>query len=128
MQDSEVFDTVEYMNTQATKLVIDVYGFADKMICAGCEGHGCTSCSPAEKQKTIDLVNEFRSLLEKSEFASYASVNFFEATTENIARHDDVQNILSMAELDPVIVINDKLSYMGGFSPLGLLEELKKLA
>jgi len=127
LQDSEVFDTLESMNTPATKLVIDVYGFADKMICAGCEGHGCTSCSPSEKQKTIDLVNEFRSLLEKSEFSTNASVNFFEATTENIARHDDVQNILSMAELDPVIVINDKLSYMGGFSPLGLLEELRKL-
>lgn len=107
-------------------LKIEVYGIADKMICSGCEGHGCSTCSPGEKARTIDLFERFRELLGRSEFAPRSSAEFFEATPPNIARNEDVAKLLTMAELDPVIVLNGKVAYMGGFSPEGLLEELRK--
>lgn len=113
------------MKTQET-LRIDVFGHSDKQICAGCEGHGCGSCTPGEKKATRVLFDEFVGLLETSDLRNAYTACFYEATPENIARNDDVQRILSMAELDPVICINGKIAYMGGFSPEGLLSEIRK--
>jgi len=108
------------------KQQIEVYGRADKQICGGCEGHGCGSCTPGEKKATKALVDEFSELLAASDLCASYQVSFYEATPENIARNEDVQRILSMAELDPVICINGKIAYMGGFSPEGLLTEIRK--
>lgn len=105
---------------------IDVYGKAEDTICAGCE-HSCVgSCVPGVKRRTIDLVEEFRSLLAASELGSKYSVHFLESTPENIAKNDDVQKLLSMASLEPVVCIGGAVMYLGGFSPEGLLEELRK--
>jgi len=112
---------------------IDVYGKAADLICAGCshatEGsseQGCSTCAPGAKRATIDLVDEFRRLLEASELADRYRVSFYESTPENIARDADVQRLLSMASLEPVICIGGKIAYLGGFSPEGLLAELLK--
>ncbi len=112
---------------------IDVYGKASELICAGCS-HGsegsadgaCSSCAPGAKRATLALVDEFRSLLEASELADRYRVSFFESTPENLARNADVQRLLSMASLEPVICIGGKIAYLGGFSPEGLLAELRK--
>lgn len=105
--------------------IIDIYGYADREICSGCEGTcGDGECSPGAKRKTLDMVNEFISLLKAAGIA--AETTFFEATDENIARHQDVSKILSMADLTPAIVMDGKLLFFGGFSPEGLVEEVKK--
>jgi hypothetical protein len=105
---------------------IDIYGFAKQELCAGCDHCGSEDCKPGAKQATSKLVDEFTSLLKKENFP--AEVSFFEATEENIAHNEDVQKILSMAELAPAIVLNDKLLFLGGFSPQGLLDEIRKRA
>ena len=112
---------------------IDVYGKAADLICAGCShasagsaDDACSSCAPGSKRATIALVDEFRRLLEASELADRYRVSFFESTPENIARNEDVQRLLSMASLEPVICIGGKIAYLGGFSPDGLLAELRK--
>jgi hypothetical protein len=102
---------------------IEIYGFANQELCAGCEGQ-CDSCKPGAKQATSTLVEEFRALLLKENFPAEAA--FYEATNENIARNEDVKKILSMADLAPAIVLNGKLLFLGGFSPEGLLDEIKK--
>ncbi|MDR2901418.1 MAG: hypothetical protein LBV20_07875 [Treponema sp.] len=102
---------------------IEIYGFADQELCTGCEGH-CDSCKPGAKQATFKLVEEFKALLLKENFPAEAT--FYEATDENIARNEDVKKILSMADLAPAIVLNGKLLFLGGFSPEGLLDEIKK--
>lgn len=109
-----------------TPLTIEVYGYADGEICAGCEGHGCATCAPGEKKRTIDLFQEFSALFAESEHAGTTKIAFYEATPENIARNQDVQRLLSMADLAPVIVLDGKIAYIGGFSPAGLLDELRK--
>jgi hypothetical protein len=108
---------------------IEIYGFAEQALCAGCgaegEGHcGDGDCKPGAKQTTSKLVDEFTSLLIEQNFPG--EVFFYEATEENIARNEDVKKILSMAELAPAIVLNGKLLFLGGFSPQGLLDELRK--
>jgi len=105
---------------------IDVYGKADDHICAGCE-HSCAgTCAPGAKRKTSDLVDEFSALLSSSELGKRYSVSFYESTPENIARNPAVQQLLSMASLEPVVCIGGAVSYLGGFSPEGLMEELRK--
>ncbi len=110
---------------------IEVYGYADEEICAGCESHegegsACASCSPGAKRKTQDLVKDFQALLAKSEYRSLAKVEFLEADDSIATRAPDVHKLLSMAALSPAIVVNGKLLFLGGFSPSGLLEELRK--
>lgn len=107
-------------------VAIDVYGKAEGMICAGCEGHDCGGCKPGEKRATKALVDEFGALLKASELGGSYELCFYEATPENIARNPDVERLLSMAQLEPVVCIGGKISYLGGFSPEGLLEELRK--
>lgn len=104
---------------------IEIFGKAEEEICSGCE-HDCGACSPGDKKRTIDLVNEFSELINKSEFNGQYSVAFYESSAENIARYKDVQQLLSMARLEPVICIGGSIAYLGGFSPEGLLEELRK--
>ncbi len=104
---------------------IEIFGKAEDEICSGCE-HDCGDCSPGDKKRTIDLVNEFSELINKSEFNGQYSVAFYESTKENIAKYKDVQQLLSMASLEPVICIGGSIAYLGGFSPEGLLEELRK--
>lgn len=105
---------------------IDVYGKAEDRICAGCE-HSCNGdCVPGVKRRTIELVEEFRALLAASELGSKYSVQFLESTPQNIAKNPDVQKLLSMASLEPVVCIGGAVTYLGGFSPEGLLEELRK--
>ena len=104
---------------------IDVYGKADDEICAGCE-HSCAECSPGAKRRTRDLVDDFARLLASSELGGRYAVNFYESTPDNIARNTDVERILSMASLEPVICIGGAIAYLGGFSPEGLLTELRK--
>jgi hypothetical protein len=104
---------------------IEIYGFANQELCAGCEGHcGDGDCKPGAKQATEKLVSEFKALLLKENFPAEAV--FYEATDENIARNEDVKKILSMADLAPAIVLDGKLLFLGGFSPQGLLDEIKK--
>jgi hypothetical protein len=107
---------------------IEIYGFAKQELCAGCEGHcgltGGGDCKPGAKQATEKLVNEFKSLLTEQNFP--ATISFYEATDKNIARNEDVKKILSMADLAPAIVLDGKLLFLGGFSPQGLLEEIRK--
>jgi len=105
---------------------IEVYGHADAQICSGCEGDRCGGCAPGEKKRTIDLVGEFEAILKNSELGGSYSVEFIEATPENIGRNPDVERLLSMANLEPVICLDGKITYMGGFSPDGLLTELRK--
>jgi len=104
---------------------IDVYGKAEDQICAGCE-HSCGDCKPGTKRRTIELVDEFRTLLAASELGGRYSVTFYESTPQNIARNYDVQKLLSMASLEPVVCLGGKVTYLGGFSPEGLLSELRK--
>ena len=104
---------------------IDVYGKAEDLICAGCE-HSCSECAPGAKRRTIELVDEFRALLAESELGSRYAVSFYESTPENIARNPDVQRLLSMASLEPVVCLGGAVTYLGGFSPEGLLSELRK--
>lgn len=106
--------------------LIEIFGHADEEICAGCEGHDCGDCSPGEKKKTITLIEEFKELLEASELSGKFSLEFLEANTENIKRYEDVEKLLTMAKLEPIICIGGKIAYMGGFSPEGLLQELRK--
>ncbi|WP_304224145.1 hypothetical protein [Gracilinema caldarium] len=104
---------------------IEIYGYATQEICAGCEGHcGDGECSPGAKKTTEALVKEFKALLHDAGIS--AQVTFYEATKENLARHEDVNRVLSMAELTPAIVLNGKLLFFGGFSPEGLVEEVRK--
>ncbi len=105
---------------------IDIYGFSDRAICEGCDG-GCGEgdCAPGEKQATIVLVEKFKKLMENS--TPPYKITFYEATEENIARHPDVQRLLSMADLSPVVVLDGKLMFMGGFSAEGLKKEVGKL-
>lgn len=110
----------------STTINIDIFGHAQDQICSGCEGHDCGSCSPGEKKATIDLVNDFSRLLSASELGSSYSVAFYESTPDNIRRLPDVERLLSMAKLEPVVCIGGKIAYLGGFSPEGLLEELRK--
>lgn len=106
---------------------IEVYGKADEEICSGCD-HDCGSCAPGDKKKTIDLFNEFSALLNNSELKGLYRASFFESSPENIARNKDVERLLSMAKLEPVICIDGAVTYLGGFSPEGLLFELNKKA
>lgn len=107
-------------------VAIEVYGKAEAMICAGCEGHDCGGCKPGEKKATRVLVDEFGALLKASELGGSYELSFYESTPESIARNPDVERLLSMAQLEPVVCIGGKISYLGGFSPEGLLEELRK--
>lgn len=108
------------------KINIDVYGKADDEICSGCEGHDCGGCSPGAKRRTADLVVEFGQLLAVSELGERYAVRFIESTPENIAGNPDVARLLSMASLEPVVCIDGRIAYLGGFSPDGLLLELRK--
>lgn len=108
------------------KMDIEVYGKADDEICSGCEGHDCGGCAPGAKRRTSELVTEFSQLLASSELGGRYSVRFIESTPENIAGNPDVARLLSMASLEPVICIDGRISYLGGFSPEGLLLELRK--
>jgi hypothetical protein len=104
---------------------IEIYGFADREICSGCEGEcGEGGCSPGAKVPTKTLVDEFKRLLSSSRVE--AEVSFFEATDQNLERHEDVKKILSMADLSPAIVLDGKLLFFGGFSPEGLVAEVEK--
>jgi len=105
---------------------IDIYGFADHEICGACTHDGCEAgnCVPGTKKRTKDLISEFEGLLKKENFD--AEVRFFEATDENIARHPDVHKLLSAADLAPAIVMDEKLLFLGGFSPGGLVDEVRK--
>ncbi|MBU0936918.1 MAG: hypothetical protein KKC64_14995 [Spirochaetes bacterium] len=107
---------------------IEVYGRAEKELCFGCSSHEseCASCAPSAKKRTIDLFADFTALLQSTGLAPDWSAEFLEATPDNISRNADVQRILSMAELDPVICIDGKICYLGGFSPDGLLTEIRK--
>jgi len=105
---------------------IEVYGHAEAQICSGCEGDHCGSCAPGEKKKTLELVNEFKQLLKKSELGGAYTVEFIESTPESIKKNADVDRLLSMANLEPVICLDTKITYLGGFSPDGLLTELRK--
>lgn len=109
---------------------IEIYGFSDRELCAGCshdhgeDACGAGACAPGAKRPTRDLVAEFKRLADDAELG--ATVEFYEATDENIRRHPDVQKLLGMADLSPAIVMDGKLLFLGGFSPDGLLEEAKK--
>lgn len=104
---------------------IEIYGFAAREICEGCEGQcGDGDCAPGGKRPTAALVEEFGNILR--ERGIDAEAVFYEATDENIARHEDVRKILSMADLTPAIVLDGKLLFFGGFSPEGLAEEVAK--
>lgn len=107
---------------------IDIYGFADRETCSGCDGNCADShCAPGAKQPTSRLIKEFEALVEEAKLD--VSVAFYEATDENIARHSDVQRLLGMADLSPVIILDGKVLFLGGFSPEGLRDELiKRLA
>ncbi len=105
---------------------IDVFGRADDEICAGCEGHACGDCSPGVKKPTKSLVEEFGTLLAASELAGEYLLAFHESTPENIKRIPDVERLLSMARLEPVVCVGGRIAYLGGFSPEGLLDELRK--
>lgn len=107
---------------------IDIYGKADEEICAGCEHATATGhdCGPCGKTRTSILVDQFRILLGSSELGGLYEVAFYESTPRNIARNYDVQRLLSMASLEPVVCIGGAVSYLGGFSPEGLLDELRK--
>ncbi|HOX91552.1 MAG TPA: hypothetical protein PLC54_01420, partial [Spirochaetales bacterium] len=89
-----------------TTISIEIFGHAQEAICSGCEGQACGSCSPGEKKATLDLVNEFSALVAASELCSYYTVAFYESTPENIKRLPDVQRLLSMAKLEPVVCID----------------------
>ncbi|QQO09240.1 hypothetical protein [Breznakiella homolactica] len=102
---------------------IEIYGYGDQEICSGCEGH-CGDCAPGAKKATRLLVSEFESLISKTDFSG--DVRFYEATEENLRRNEDVRKILTMADLAPAIVLDGKLLFLGGFSPEGLVEEVKK--
>jgi hypothetical protein len=103
---------------------IEIYGFANQELCAGCDHCGGGDCKPGLKQMTSALVDDFKSLVVKENFP--CEVMFYEATEENISRNDDVKKILSMAELAPAIVLDEQLLFLGGFSPQGLLNEIRK--
>ncbi len=105
---------------------IDIYGFADVEICGACTHDGCEAgtCVPGAKKRTKDLVSEFEGLLKKAHID--AAVRFFEATDENIRRHPDIHKLLSAADLTPAIVMDEKLLFLGGFSPEGLVDEVRK--
>lgn len=105
---------------------IEVFGHAADEICSGCDGHDCGDCAPGVKKPTIELVEEFGALLAASELAGAYALSFHEATPENIRLIPDVERLLSMAKLEPVVCVDGKIAYLGGFSPEGLLEELRK--
>lgn len=105
---------------------VEIYGYADREICVGCDG-GCSSaegCGASGRRKTADLVAEFSNLASASGLG--LDVAFYEADDANIARHEDVRKILSAADLTPAIVLDGKLLFLGGFDPEGLLEETRK--
>ncbi len=104
---------------------IEIFGFADREICSGCEGEcGAGSCEPGAKVATRALVKEFEGLLAASGLDAKAS--FYEATDENLERNADVKKVLSMADLSPAITLDGKLLFFGGFSPEGLVSEIAK--
>lgn len=104
---------------------IDIFGYADREICSGCEGEcGAGSCEPGAKAATSALVAEFEGLLAASGLD--AEAHFYEATDENLERNADVKKVLSMADLTPAIVLDGKLLFFGGFSPDGLVQEIRK--
>lgn len=108
---------------------IEIYGYADRELCAGCshdEAEGCSSggCAPGAKRPTLELVGDFERLVAAEGLD--VSVKFYEATEENIARHEDVNKLLSVADLSPAVVMDGRLLFLGGFSPAGLVEETKK--
>lgn len=105
---------------------IDIFGRASEELCAGCDSHACGTCEPGPKKPTIQLVREFEVLLAASGLGRIYTLNFYESTPENIARNPDVQKLLSMAQLEPVICVAGKIAYLGGFSPEGLLTELQR--
>jgi hypothetical protein len=104
---------------------IEIYGFADREICSGCEGEcGAGGCAPGTKKATRFLVEDFERLLAASRLD--AAATFYEATDQNLERHADVKKVLSMADLTPAIVLDGKLLFFGGFSPEGLVAEVAK--
>lgn len=111
-------------------LKIDVYGYADQMICAGCDSHpgegACASCKPGEKKGTGDLVRDFAALLESSEYSGKARVEFNEADDSIKEKAPEIHRLLTMADLSPAIAVDGKVLFLGGFSPEGLLDELRK--
>ncbi len=105
--------------------IIDIYGFADQLICAGCTGN-CdeNDCAPGARRTTSDLVAQFDRLLAAAGIPG--TVSFYQATPENLERHQEVKQLLSVADLTPAIVLNGKLLFLGGFSPEGLVEEVRR--
>ncbi|GAB1484632.1 hypothetical protein MASR2M78_34500 [Treponema sp.] len=104
---------------------LEIYGNAEVEICEGCEGHcGEDECKPGAKKTTKALVAEFMELLALKAYP--VDVQFYEATDENLERQAEVKRLLSMADLAPAFVLDDKLLFFGGFSPAGLVQELEK--
>ncbi|MDL2229749.1 hypothetical protein LJC14_05820 [Treponema sp. OttesenSCG-928-L16] len=105
--------------------IIEIYGYSEQEICSGCDGHcGDRACTPGAKKRTDTLIAEFKELFEKT--GILGEVHFYEANAENLERNEDVRKILSMADLAPAIVLNGKVLFLGGFSPEGLIEEIRK--
>jgi hypothetical protein len=112
-------------------LKIEIFGYANQMVCSGCDSNegesaGCAVCQPGAKRSTVELVEEFARLLESTEYRGKASVEFAEADDTIKERAPEVHRLLSMADLAPAIVVDGKVLYLGGFSPVGLLDELRK--
>ena len=110
---------------------IEIFGYADQLVCSGCDSQegqdeGCATCQPGAKRGTAELVREFAQLIESSEYRGKATVEFAEADEAIKERAPEVHRLLSMADLAPAIAVDGKVLYLGGFSPDGLLEELRK--
>lgn len=118
--------TVLYTTVMHKKHRIEIFGYGNKAICAGCDGHDCAGCGTESKQATSELVAEFQALLAASDLAAEFETGFIEASDEAVAVNPAVASLLSMAELDPIICIDGSIAYMGGFSPSGLIVELQK--
>ena len=107
-------------------LQVEIYGHAEELLCASCAEGDCGSCEPGEKRKTSELIDEFTRIVASGPLAGKIETAFYEATDFNIERHPDVKRLLSMASLTPIIVVDGKVTFLGGFDPAGLVAELEK--
>jgi hypothetical protein len=107
---------------------ITVVGYPEETLCgSSCGDHGCASCGSglAARMRTDELFREFESLMAASEYRS-VSLEFVHAESEGVERYPEIAKLLAVASLSPVVAIDGSPFCWGGFSPEGMMAELRK--
>lgn len=127
---------MELMYDVKNKIKIIIYGYMDKKVYDGClhkcTGHAsscekCMVCSHKDSKKLVDMCNEIKDHILKSDVAKFVEFEFIDIKGPDEIFNSDIKDLMDRGFKPPFTVIDGMIRYYGGVSSKLIYRDVKEL-